>query len=179
MWPHAPKHVLEGANTFMVTASTLHKLHQFRGEDRLAFLQDTLFQMCRKYDWQLHAWALFSNHYHFIAQTDGDPSSLADLLRHFHANTAREINKRDEALGRQVWFQYWDSRLTFEKSYFARLRYTHQNPVHHKLVYDSRDYKFCSAAWFEKTAPVSFQKTLANFKTDKLEIPDDFQPVEL
>jgi putative transposase len=31
-------------------------------------------------------------------------------------------------------YEFWDTRLTFEKSWFARLNYVHQNPVKHGLV---------------------------------------------
>ena len=177
MWPHAPRHFFEGADTFIVTASTLHHAHHFRDNARLELLQNSLFELSAKYSWQLHAWALFSNHYHFVAQTNDDPGSLRTLLRHFHANTAREINKLDHASGRQVWFQYWDTRLTFEKSYLARLRYTQENAVRHKLVEDARAYPYCSAAWFEKTATTKLKASVAACHTDKLNLQDDYHPI--
>src|SRR6185295_13265442 len=40
----------------------------------------------------------------------------------------------DNATGRQVWYNFWDTKLTFENSYLARLNYVHQNPVKHGLV---------------------------------------------
>jgi len=29
---------------------------------------------------------------------------------------------------------FWDTRLTFEKSWLARLKYVHHNPLYHGLV---------------------------------------------
>src|SRR5262245_51998459 len=43
-------------------------------------------------------------------------------------------NRLDRTLARQVWFNFRETRLTDPKSYFARLSYTHQNPVKHGLV---------------------------------------------
>jgi putative transposase len=31
-------------------------------------------------------------------------------------------------------YEFWDTHLTFEKSWLARLHYVHHNPVHHGLA---------------------------------------------
>ena len=67
--------------------------------------------------------------------------------------------------------------LTFEKSYLARLNYVHQNPVKHRLVRRAADYRWCSAAWFERTATVAQVKTIYSFKIDRVKVEDDYEPV--
>jgi len=69
-----------------------------------------------------------ANHYHFVALIPEAPT-FRRLIRHLHTLTATEANRFDNSQGRKVWFQYWDTELTFEKSYLARLSYVHQNPV--------------------------------------------------
>ncbi len=96
------------------------------------------------------------------------------MLTHLHADTAREINKCDGVTDRQVWFNFWDTELTYEKSYLARLNYVHQNPVKHGLVPVANQYRWCSAAWFEQTATPSQVSTIYGFKTDQLKVVDDF-----
>jgi putative transposase len=64
-WPHAPTHRLAEHGTFMVTAATYGKAHHFRARQRLEVLERGLLKMLQKRGWQLHAWAAFSNHYHF------------------------------------------------------------------------------------------------------------------
>ena len=91
-----------------------------------------------------------------------------------HSDTAREVNKMDEAVGRKVWFNFWDTKLTFQRSYLARLNYVHQNAVKHGLVNVASQYDWCSAAWFERNALPSAVKTIYGFKTDELKIRDDF-----
>jgi len=177
MWPHAPNHIFEGSNTFMVTASTLNHEHHFRSSARLELIQKTLFELAEKYHWELHAWAIFSNHYHFVAQTNSAPKSLKRFLTHLHANTAREVNRQDGVTGRQVWFQFWDSRLTFENSYLARLKYTHENAVRHGLVSEAKDYPYSSASWFERTAPQPFRKKLSTFQAVRVSVNDEYEPV--
>ena len=101
-------------------------------------------------------------------------TDLGKLLKRLHADTARELNRLDNAPGRQVWFNFWDTRLTYERSYFARLNYVHQNAVKHGLVTVANQYRWCSAAWFERTAAPPVVKTIYAFKIDKLNIRDDF-----
>ena len=79
--------------------------------------------------------------------------------------------------GQQVWHEYWDTQLSYERSYYARLKYVYQNPCRHGLVPVASSYPWCSAAWFERTASQSFVKTVAGFKTDRISIQDDFEVV--
>lgn len=174
-WPHAPLHRLSGKGTFIVTAGTCGKKHFFGDADRLEFLQEEFLCKAKQYGWQIEAWAIFSNHYHFVGHAMEDADSLRRFLTHLHADTAREINKQDGVSDRQVWFNFWDTELTFEQSYFARLNYVHQNPVKHGLVPVANQYRWCSAAWFERTATPSQVKTIYSFKTDKVKVIDEFE----
>ena len=173
-WPHAPVHRLDSLGIYMVTAATLYKNHLFAGADKLTLLERQLLSLSKQYQWQLEAWAVFANHYHFVARRNEESASLRKLLKHLHANSARELNQIDGSVGRTVWFNFWDTKLTYERSYLARLNYVHQNPVKHGLVNVANQYRWCSAAWFERVAPPSMVKTIYSFKTDKLNIHDDF-----
>ena len=156
----------------MVTGATLYKRHFFMGPERLNILEGSLLTLAKQYGWQLEAWAAFANHYHFVARGAGDSKVLSGLLQHLHAETARKLNELDQEIGRQVWFNFWDTKLTFEKSYLARLNYVHHNPVKHGLVLVANQYPWCSAAWFERTASAASVKTIYSFKTDRLKIDD-------
>ena len=79
--------------------------------------------------------------------------------------------------GQQVWHQYWDTHLTYNRSYYARLNYVHENPCRHGLVPVASSYPWCSAAWLERTATPAFVKTLSGFKTDRISIHDDFEVI--
>ena len=178
-WPHAPLHRLSGQGTYIVTAGTLNKEHLFCDADSLDLLENGLLEQAKQYHWQLEAWAVFSNHYHFVGHALEDAATLRPFLSHLHADTAREVNQRDATPGRQVWFNYWETELTFEKSYLSRLNYVHQNPVKHGLVPVANEYRWCSAAWFERTATPAQVKTIYSFKTDKVRVDDDFDVFRL
>ena len=65
-WHHALPHKFDYEGTYMVTASIFKKQKIFSTNYLLDFLQETLFVLCSKFHWQLHASTIFSNHYHFI-----------------------------------------------------------------------------------------------------------------
>ncbi|HEY3760830.1 MAG TPA: hypothetical protein VGN23_03690 [Verrucomicrobiae bacterium] len=178
-WPHAPPHQLLKTGTFFVTVSTYLKSHHFCGADRLGVLHRGLLTVARDFDWQLEAWAVFSNHYHFIAHSPSntnDATTLPDMLSILHVKMAGWINKLDHTPQRQVWFNFRETRLTHQKSYLARLNYVHQNPVKHGLVPMANQYPWCSARWFERSASPAMIKSIYRFKTDRLQILDDFEP---
>jgi len=176
-WPHAPVHRISEHGTCIVTAGTLNKQHHFHTARRLDLLEGKLLELARQYGWHLEAWAVFSNHYHFVGHSGATSGALNVFLGHLHSVTAAVVNEEDETVGRQVWYNYWDKQLTYERSYFARLHYVHQNPVKHGLVRVASQYRWCSAAWFERTARPAQVKTIYSFKTDKLRVFDDFEVV--
>jgi putative transposase len=178
-WPHAPLHRLSEQGTYFVTVGTYLRQHHFRGRERLVVLHRGLLTVCREFGWALEAWAVFSNHYHFVAHSPFDQASAENLpamLGKLHGKTAGWVNRLDKAVGRKVWHNYRETRLTFEKSYLARLNYTHQNAVKHGLVPVANQYPWCSAAWFERTATPAQVKTIYGFKTDRLETYDEYTP---
>lgn len=176
VWPHAPTHRLSDRGTYFVTAATLHKEHYFRKRERLDVLHRGLLRVCTDYGWRLEAWAVFSNHYHFVAESPGSAEALPTMIGYLHAQTAKWINRLDGTEGRQVWHNYRETKLDLPRGYFARLCYTHQNPVRHGIVAVASDYPWCSAAWFEAETSDAMVKTIYRFNSSQ--IADDFD-VEL
>lgn len=142
-------------------------------------MQHELLAKAQQYDWQLEAWAIFSNQYHFVGNALLDAKSLKPFLTHLHADTARQINELDGVQDRQIWFNFWETQLTYEKSYLARLNYVHQNARKHGLVQVANRYPWCSAAWFERTATASQVKTVYSFKTDRVRVIDDYDVINV
>jgi putative transposase len=177
-WPHAPEHRLSVCGTYLVSASTYLRQHHFRGKARLAVLHRGLLKVTADFGWQLEAWAVFSNHYHFVGHSPADQATaenLSRMLSLLHEKLTKWINRLESAPARKVWHNYRETRLTYAKSYLARLNYVHQNPVKHGLVPVANQYPWCSARWFERTARPSQIKTVYRFKTDQLKLPDDFE----
>jgi putative transposase len=176
-WPHAPLHRLANSGTYMVTTGTYLKEHHFRHEQRRDLLETALLARSKQAGWQLEAWAVFSNHYHFVGHASDGCEPLSVWLGDLHEDTSTQVNELDGVLGRKVWFNYWETELTIEPSYLARLNYVHQNAVKHGLVTEANLYPWCSASWFERTATRAQVRTIYRFKTDRLKIIDEFDPV--
>ncbi len=173
-WRHAPLHQLSERGIYMVTAGTLGKAHVFREAERLDLLQGLLLGYAVEFGWDLQAWAIFSNHYHFVASSPENPESLRKFLGKLHMKTAQAVNRLDRTAGRKVWHQFWDSHITFEHSWWSRLRYVQENPVRHGLVSVASQYRWCSAGWFERTADSAVRRKMESYSFDRLEIDDDF-----
>ena len=178
-WPHAPPHWLFQPGIYMVTASTFHRQRILNTPAILDVVTHMLIDSAREFGWTLRAWAVLSNHYHFLAESPAaTATSLREWLKEFHRQSATAVNELAGCRGRRVWMNFRDTRVTHQTSYMARLRYVNQNPVHHRLVPEVSRYRWCSSAWFETHAPKSFVESVARFKTDKLNIWDDFDDAE-
>lgn len=173
-WPHAPVHRLADNAVYFITAGTLHKHHFFDAPAKRDLLERLILSHARQFGWQLEAWAVFANHYHVVARGNPDSKNLGEFLHDLHGVSARELNKLDDIEGRKVWFNFWDTKLTHQHSYLARLNYVHQNAVKHKLVAVASQYPWCSAAWFERVASSAQVKTIYGFKMDRVKVEDDF-----
>jgi putative transposase len=172
-WPHGPAHRLSAPGAYIVTSGTYRKEPLFGSSARLTFLTNSLLELAEKYGCSLQAWAVFANHYHFVAELQRQ-ESLRMLIRHLHSATARHINQLDGLSDRKVWFQYWDTHLTFHKSYLVRLGYVHGNAVRHGVVRFADQYPWCSAAWFRRLAPRAFYRMVMEFPCNEVIVPDDF-----
>jgi putative transposase len=131
-----------------------------------------LLTVAHAHGWNLHAWAVFSKHNHFIADSPAngsDASSLAALLREWHGKLSLWINRQDATPGRQVWHQ---------ASYLARLHYVHANALKHGLVAVASQYPWCSASWFERMSSEAGVKRIYDLKIDTVRVVDDFQPIQ-
>ena len=136
------------------------------------WFQETFFQLAEDFGWKLEAWAILSNHYHFIANIPPGPdggNSVRKLVTKLHSFTTKELNLREGMSGRtRLWHNFREMRILHPRSYLARLHYVHQNAVHHKLVNVGSDWKWCSAAAFRKEVTPAWLKTIASFRHDQI-----------
>jgi putative transposase len=172
-WPHAPIHRFGDGGFYFITAGTLYKQHFFRSAASLEQLCETLFTQALSFACWLQAWAVFSNHYHLVVKCE-DGENVRQMLSALHTKSALDVNKRDGVHSRKIWYQFWDLHLTIQASWLARLKYTHENAVHHGLVARAENYPWCSAAWFANRAPRGFVETVGRMKIDRVNVDDDF-----
>jgi len=159
---------------YIVTGSLLHNKRLLTSDKHKALVLEILLERAAHWKWDLEAWAVLENHYHFIGRAPENALTLEKLIRQLHSKSAVELNKLDKTPGRKVWHNYWDTCITHESLYYARMHYVHLNPVKHGLVENAEDYQFCSYRWFLEKADESFQTTVMNQPIDRVDIFDDF-----
>ena len=178
IWPHAPEHRLYEPGTYMVTGGIYKREPLLLPETRREYFLSLLFELAEQFMWELQAWAVLCNHYHFVAFSPRDSKDGAQSLRSFlselHRRSSRLWNREDQTPGRKVWHNYWDSQITYQQSFYARLKYVHNNPVHHGVIENAANYRWCSRSWVEKNGTPSFLKTMDSFRIDRVNIADDF-----
>lgn len=173
-YPHNPPHYFVSNAIYIVTGSILYNKHVLTSANHKSLVCEILFERAAHWGWKLEAWAILENHYHFIACAPENALTLEKLMRQFHSKSAVELNRLDKVLGRKVWFNYWDTCITHESSYYARLHYVHINPVKHGLAENAEDYPFCSYRWFLEKADNGFRNTVISQPIDKVDVFDDF-----
>jgi putative transposase len=120
------------------------------------------------------AWVVMPTHYHFIARSPENALSLKALIQGVHSINAKFVNRMDGTPGRKVWYNYWDSCIQSERSYYARMRYVMMNPVKHGFVENAADYPFSSYKSFLENSESDFRKAVLAC-TDDVEIVDDYK----
>jgi len=169
-----PPHYFVPYAMYMVTGSILHNQHLLKENRKKQFLLETLLERSKLLGWEIQAWAILNNHYHYIAKAPDQANTLSKLIRQIHSITAIQMNNWDKTPGRQVWFNYWDTCLRYEKSYLVRLHYVHLNPVKHGLVDNAMNYPYCSYRWFMEQGEDDLRKLVFDQAIDRINVKDDF-----
>jgi putative transposase len=171
-WSHGPIHFNDADGIYIVTCGTYLKQHLYRVPADLDLFQSQLFAVANQHRIILHAWCVLINHYHLVL--DARKDSLAQFFRHLHSIAAIELNRRHGTPGRKVWFQYYESGIVDEKSYFMRLKYVQENAVHHRVIANAMNYRWCSARWLADHASRGFVRAVSEASLNGIRIEDDF-----
>jgi putative transposase len=78
----------------MVTGATYLKQHHLTTYGRLNAFTELLLQRASEAGTSVHAWAVFSNHYHLVV-VPACPGDLRQLFSHLHSDSARALNDAD------------------------------------------------------------------------------------
>jgi putative transposase len=98
---------------------------------------------CAEADPQLIAWVVLKEHYHLVIHPER-PDDLGARIAKLHKDSAAQINGEDGTIGRQVWYEHWDTSLWTQGDLWSRINYVHHNPVNHGYVTDPADWPWSS-----------------------------------
>lgn len=177
-WPKTPSHRLHEKGTFAVTGGTAKKTYLFDTPEKLDKVQEILLKLAVEFHWQLEAWSLFSNHYHFLVSSK-TPENLDVFIETFHLQTTEMINAIDTVENRKVWSDYSVNKIIMQASHYAFLNFIHHNSVKHGHGPNAATYRWCSAGWFERVHDQEYVKKVKRFNSksfgiNNLTIVDDF-----
>jgi putative transposase len=168
---NAPAHLFRPGATYMLTAKTLYGLQILKSPQRRQETIRALQFASRRCAWEMPAWVVLQNHYHcLLLAPPEDASALPGLIRSVHRYTSSRWNFEDGTRGRQVWYQYWDTCIDHERSFWARVNYIHHNPVKHGLVEHAHDYPFSSYSHWHDDLGIDMDRLADSFPWDRLDL---------
>ena len=97
----------------------------------------------RKYRFDVHSYALMSNHVHIMV-TPSSPTALARGMQSLGRRYVRYFNDRYNRTGTLWEGRYRAALITDERYWLTCLRYVEMNPVRAGLVSSPESYKWCS-----------------------------------
>jgi putative transposase len=116
------------------------------------------------------------NHYHVIAESPDNANSLQGIVRDIHKFTAMWIKKHIQESTRleKIWWNYWDTCITYERSYFTRLNYLWYNPQKHGVIENGEEWAFGSL-YQRIEEDTQYIRTLReNYPYDSVAVRNDF-----
>jgi len=115
----------------------------FACEDDMAFYVNCLKEYAKKYNLQIHAWVLMTNHIHLLV-TPMNENSVSKSMQDVGRLYVRYFNKTYKRTG-TLWEGRYKSSLVQSDFYLlAVYRYIELNPVRASMVKDPADYGFSS-----------------------------------
>lgn len=110
-------------------------------DDRMLFLS-AIGEMCDRFDIEVHAWVLMTNHYHLLLKTNR--ANLSKGMQWLGATYTRRYNIKHRRRGHLFQGRY-KSLLVQDDVYVFRLScYIHRNPVRANMVQRLSDYPWSS-----------------------------------
>ncbi len=142
VYEHNPPHLFKPNAKYLITGLTYLKKNFLAPENSKAKLLTSINKACERYHWFLEDWVILNNHYHLMLNAPSDASTLKAMFNEIHKFTAIWLKKNFPELKeeKKIFYNYWDSCITYERPYFARLNYIYFNPVKHGYVKEAETY---------------------------------------
>ena len=176
VYEHNPPHLFKPNAKYFITGSIYLKKNFLNPKESKARLLDSIIQGCKKYGWVLEDSVILDNHYHLMLNAPAKADTLGIMFNEIHKFTAIWLkedfpNLKEE---KKIFYNYWDSCITYEKSYFARLNYIYFNPVKHGYVKEAEDYLWGSYRNRLIKEGDYLNQIKKQYPWDKIIVKDDF-----
>ena len=160
---HRPPHHLGNNGIYFITASTFLKKALFSDSEKKNMLTGVIKEKSSKFGVERVAWVVMDSHYHFLVRIEND-KNLSGFVKGVNGKSAFLLNRIDNILKREVWYNYWESCINNEKDFWMRFNYIHHNPIKHGLAEKMEGYSFSSYEdWLGKKGREWMEDVLENY----------------
>lgn len=168
--PRAPRIEFEDACYHIMARGNRREPIVFDDDDRKLFVK-TLSEAASRYQWEIFAWVLMDNHYHFVLRTP--QANLVEGMQWFQNAYTRRLNAKHRLWGhlfggryRSILIENQDSGGGVWRDYLrTAIDYVHLNPGRAKIVDGvekvATDYPWSSLAQGYALSPTKRPKWLA------------------
>jgi putative transposase len=175
-YKHNPPHLVISNSKYFITGAIDQKRMLLQSDEAKLRLIRSLKQGLNSYGWKLEEWVVLHNHYHLMAESPDKADSLSGIMRDIHKFTAMWMRKNIQAATglEKIWWNYWDTCLTYERSYFTRLNYLWYNPQKHGVIANAEEWTFGSLYDRIREDERYIRTIRENYPFDSVEVRDDF-----
>ncbi len=175
-YDHNPPHLFKSNSKCFVTGAIYQRRTLLQSDDAKHRLIRSLQQGLNSKGWKLEEWVVLHNHYHAMAESPDNAKSLSGIMRDIHKFTAMWIRKNiQDADGlEKIWWNYWDTCITYERSYYTRMNYLWYNPQKHGVIADAEEWPFGSLCNRILEEAQSIRMLRERYPFDSVKVRDDF-----
>jgi putative transposase len=133
-------------STYFITYKTFHALNFFESDRNKEILKQQLYKSSEKYNFEMIAYAILSNHYHLLIQMN-DSSQMNQAIQLINGGSSYLIEK--PKYSKHVWERTnkYSSAIYDEKGKYQVLGYITGNPLKHGIIKDFNEleqHKYCN-----------------------------------
>ncbi|MEA3295594.1 MAG: transposase [Patescibacteria group bacterium] len=145
-YEHNPPHLFKAKAKYFITARTYKKKRFFKQDNAKARLLESIYKGFNNNGWEIEDWVILDNHYHLMVNSLDNSTNLGEIIKNIHKFSALWIKKNVKFAKnyKKIWFNYWDTCISYKNSYFTRINYIWNNPVKHNYCKYAENYKYGS-----------------------------------
>ena len=173
-YAHTPPHLHKDSAKYFITAALFQKM-KILDDDCKDKLLSSIMLACWNHNWSLEDWVILDNHYHIMVNSPKNESNISKFVSEYHKFTALYVKKSAKYQDLpKIFDNYWDTCITYERSYYARLNYIYFNPVKHGYADNAEDYRWGSFFHRYKKENKYLEKMKETYPFEGINVKDDY-----
>ena len=125
-----------------------NKEYIFKDDSIKTFILKYLKEYNKKFDYELLAYVIMDNHYHFLIKTNKEP--ISTIMFFINNLLGKYVNEKLKRTGHAFDSRYKCKLVETDAYLVWLLRYIHRNPVKAHICYDVNEYRWSSHYLYKK-----------------------------